>query len=211
MKVHRTTNKVAAENTYYLENDHHLLVVDPGSDWEMIEKTIRELNKPIAAIFLTHTHYDHIMSLELVRKTFGNPPVYVSEKEESWLYSPLDNGSGQPRHDDLPDIICQPAEHFFQYEKDLDLADFHFRVVETPGHSWGSVSLIFPEEKVVLTGDALFRGTIGRTDLPTGNFDQLISSIKEKLMTLPGHYRIYPGHGLDSSISHERLFNPFLQ
>lgn len=211
MKLYRTTNTVAAENTYYLENESHLIVVDPGSNWNVIEAKIQEINKPVAAILLTHTHYDHILSLEKVRETFGHPPVYVAEKEASWLYTPLDNLSGQARHDDLPDVICQPAEHFFQYEEDYDLSAFHFKVVETPGHSWGGVSFIFPDDELVLTGDALFRETIGRTDLPTGNFDQLIAGIKKNILTLPGHYKVFPGHGSDSTVSHERVFNPFLQ
>ena len=84
-------------------------------------------------------------------------------------------------------------------------------MVQTPGHSWGGVSFVFPEEELVITGDALFRETIGRYDLPTGNFDQLIQGIKDKLLTLPGHYRVYPGHGRDSTISHETVFNPFLR
>lgn len=209
MKLHRTTNAIAAENTYYLENDNYLILVDPGSDWIVIERTIRDINKPIAAILLTHTHYDHIMSLEQVRQTFNHPPVYVAEKEASWLYSPLDNLSGQSRHDNLPDVICQPAEHFFQYKEDYILAGFQFQVVKTPGHSWGGVSFVFPKEELVFTGDALFRETIGRTDLPTGNFDQLIAGIKDKLLTLPGHYQVYPGHGFDTTISHERIFNPY--
>ena len=211
MKLHRTTNAIAAENTYYLENEKHLILVDPGSDWPVVEATIRKLDKPIAAILLTHTHYDHIMSLEKVRENFDQPPVYVAEKEASWLYSPLDNLSGQARHDDLPDVVCQPAEHFFQYEEEYNLAGFQFKVVETPGHSWGGVSFVFPKDELVITGDALFRETIGRTDLPTGHFDQLIIGIKEKLLTLPGHYKVYPGHGFDTTINHEKVFNPFLR
>ncbi|RRD31966.1 MBL fold metallo-hydrolase [Streptococcus minor] len=211
MKLHRITNTIAAENTYILEKDSHLMIVDPGSDWSAIDATIRRLNKPIAAILLTHTHYDHIMSLEKVRENFDKPPVYVAEKEASWLYSPMDNLSGQPRHDDLPDVICQPAEHIFQYDTVYDIAGFQFQVVETPGHSWGGVSFIFPKEELVITGDALFRETIGRYDLPTGNFEQLIEGIKAKLLSLPGHYRVYPGHGFDTTINHEKVFNPFLR
>lgn len=211
MKLHRTSNFIAGENTYYLENDSHLIVVDPGSNWNVIEEKIQKINKPIAAILLTHTHYDHIMSLENVRESFDHPPVYVSEKEASWLYSPLDNLSGQPRHDDLPNVICKPAEQFFQYEDDYYLSGFHFQVVETPGHSWGGVSFIFPEDEIVLTGDALFRETIGRTDLPTGDFDQLISGIKKHIFTLPGHFQVFPGHGFDTTVAHEHVFNPFFQ
>ena len=75
MKIHKTVNPVAYENTYYLEGEKYLIVVDPGSHWEAIRQTIENINKPICAILLTHAHYDHIMSLDLVRETFGNPPA----------------------------------------------------------------------------------------------------------------------------------------
>ena len=83
MKIHKTVNPVAYENTYYLEGEKHLIVGDPGSHWEAIRQTIEKINKPICAILLTHAHYDHIMSLDLVRETFGNPPVYIAESEAS--------------------------------------------------------------------------------------------------------------------------------
>ena len=81
MKIHKIINLVAFENTYILENDQGLLVVDPGSDWKKIERKLEELAKPVIAILLTHTHYDHIMSLDKVRDNFANPPVYVAESE----------------------------------------------------------------------------------------------------------------------------------
>ena len=83
MKIHKTVNPVAYENTYYLEGEKYLIVVDPGSHWEAIRQTIENINKPICAILLTHAHYDHIMSLDLVRETFGNSPVYIAESEAS--------------------------------------------------------------------------------------------------------------------------------
>lgn len=211
MKLHKTLNEQAYENTYYLENDSHLIVIDPGSNWERIQAKIKEINKPISAILLTHTHYDHIMSLDLVRETFGKPPVYVAESEATWLYTPEYNLSGLARHDDIADLVLAPAEHFFVYEQDYDLDGFHFYVLETPGHSICGVSFVFPEEHLVITGDALFCESIGRTDLYTGNQDQLISAIKEKLLTLPKDYDVYPGHGHETTIAHEKMFNPFLR
>lgn len=83
MKIHKIINLVAFENTYILENDQGLLVVDPGSDWKKIERKLEELAKPVIAILLTHTHYDHIMSLEKVREHYAAPPVYVAESESS--------------------------------------------------------------------------------------------------------------------------------
>ncbi|HFI0256392.1 TPA: MBL fold metallo-hydrolase [Streptococcus suis] len=211
MKLHKTLNAVAYQNTYYLENDSHLLVIDPGSDWPVIKSTIEAINKPISAILLTHTHYDHIMSLEHVRTNFGHPPVYVAASEASWLYTPEMNLSGLARHDDMDDVVCQPAEHTFQYDHPYNLDGFQFSVVPTPGHSIGGVSFIFPAAELVITGDALFRETIGRTDLPTSNFNDLISGIKLHLLTLPNHYDVYPGHGTSTTIGHEKNFNSFLK
>jgi len=173
MKIHKTVNPVAYENTYYLEGDHHLIVVDPGSNWEAIRKTIEKINKPICAILLTHTHYDHILSLDLVRDTFGNP-----------------------------------AEHTFVFYEEYQIDEFRFTVLPTPGHSIGGVSFVFPDAQLVLTGDALFRETIGRTDLPTGSMEQLLHSIQTQLFTLP-NYDVYPGHGPATTIAHEKTFNPF--
>jgi len=211
MKIHRIVNPIAYENTYLLENEHDLLVVDPGSAWEDIRKRIDHLAKPIAAILLTHTHYDHIMSLEKVRETYGHPPVYVDAHEATWLQSPVDNLSGLDRHSDLMDVVCQPAEEHFDYRTDYHLKNFHFYVLHTPGHSIGGVSIVFPNDHLVLTGDALFRETIGRTDLPTGSGPQLLESIETQLLTLPSSYAVYPGHGNDTTIGHEKMFNPFFR
>jgi len=211
MNIYTITNQVAAENTYILENASNLLVIDPGSNTEDILTQLKALGKPIAAILLTHAHYDHIMSLEAVRDYSNQAPVYISDKEASWLTSPVDNLSGLPRHDDMADVITRPADYLLQYQEPYNLGEFTFEVRPTPGHSWGSVSYIFPEEEVVFSGDALFRETIGRTDLPTGNHEQLLTSIRENLFSLPNHYQVFPGHGSDTTIAHEKNFNPFFQ
>ena len=156
MKIYRTVNPVAYENTYYLENGHSLILVDPGSDWATIQKQIDRIGKPIVAILLTHTHYDHIMSLEKVRQTYHFPPVYVHSAEASWLSSPVDNLSGLDRHADLEDVVCKEADFLYDIRSDYQIADFHFYVLETPGHSAGGVSIVFPEDHLVLSGDALF-------------------------------------------------------
>lgn len=211
MEIYKLLNDTAHENTYFLVNKESILLIDPGSNGSEIVEKIISLDRPVAAILLTHTHYDHIMSLDLVRDSFDNPPVYVSEEESSWLYSPLDNLSGQPRHSDMEDVIMRPADCIFQYKEAYNISDFNFNVVQTPGHSWGGVSFVFPREEMVITGDALFRETIGRTDLPTSNFEELVTGIRKNLFSLPNHYKVYPGHGMDTTISHEKNFNPFFQ
>ena len=123
----------------------------------------------------------------------------------------VDNLSGLDRHADLEDVVCKEADFLYDIRSDYQIADFHFYVLETPGHSAGGVSIVFPEDHLVLSGDALFRETIGRTDLPTGNATQLLSSIREELFTLPSSYTVYPGHGPETSIGHEKMFNPFFR
>lgn len=211
MNIHKSINPVAFQNTYYIENDTHIIIIDPGSDWNKIQSIIEKIGKPISAILLTHTHYDHIMSLDILRETYSFPPVYVAESEADWLYTPEMNLSGLPRHDDMENVVCRPAEKLFQYDQDYHIDGFHFKVVPTPGHSIGSVSFIFPDSESIITGDALFRETIGRTDLPTGNLDDLLSGIRKHIFTLPGHYTVHPGHGKNTTISHEKNFNPFFR
>ncbi|KHD44042.1 MBL fold metallo-hydrolase [Streptococcus hongkongensis] len=210
MKIITILNDIASENTYILENDQSILLIDPGSNGQEIIKAIETASKPIAAILLTHTHYDHIFSLDLVRERFDWPPVYVSSKEATWLFTAKDNLSGLIRHADIPDVIAKPAENIFENNKTYHIADFTFTLLETPGHSIGGVSFNFFEDEFVITGDALFRESIGRSDLPTGDFKQLTQSIKEKLYMLPNHYTVYPGHGPTTTIGHEKNFNPYL-
>lgn len=209
MKIHKIYNTVAGENTYLLESDTGLLVIDPGSDWEKIDKRLIALDKPVLAILLTHTHYDHILSVEKLREKYQQPPLYVSEQEASWLQSPEDNGSA--RHNELDNIIISPAEYLFQPYQTYHLGDFLFKVVPTPGHSFGSVSFIFAEQEVIFSGDALFKETIGRTDLPTGNFEELIQSIRRELFIQPNHFAVHPGHGQSTTIAHEKNVNPYFQ
>lgn len=211
MKIYTIKNQVALENTYILENEQALLVIDPGSNGQDILTKLNDLVKPVAAVLLTHAHYDHIMSLDAVRDKFGQAPAYISEKEAGWLTNPVDNLSGLPRHDDMVNVTARPADHFYRYRQNYELAGFNFTVVPTPGHSWGSVSLIFKTEEAVFSGDALFCETIGRTDLPTGNRQQLLDAIRKELFILPNHYHVYPGHGFDTTIGHEKTFNPFFR
>ncbi|GFH40742.1 MBL fold metallo-hydrolase [Pseudolactococcus insecticola] len=211
MNIQKITNPIAYENTYFLTNDTATLIIDPGNDSDKILAVIREIGKPVAAILLTHTHYDHIMGVEAVRAETG-APVYVSALEADWLYTPVLNLSGLPHHkDDLPDVMVNAAEHTFETGKTYDLSGFVFTVLATPGHSQGGVSFVFETEHKVFTGDALFSGTIGRTDLNTGDVEILKNSIITQLFPLDNDYQVFPGHGPQTTIGAEKHFNPFFQ
>ncbi len=205
-KVKQIVTGAIEENCYLIYNEKNVLIVDPGALADTIRQSIATLNKKPVAILLTHTHYDHIGAVEELR-TFYQIPVYVSPLEQEWLGNPEHNLSGLNRHADLADIIVAPAEFEFENLKEYELGGMQFKVVPTPGHSIGGVSFIFTD--FVVTGDALFKGSIGRTDLYTGDQDQLLSGIKTYLFTLPDDFIAYPGHRDSTTIGYEKATNPF--
>ncbi|MEY8444769.1 MBL fold metallo-hydrolase [Enterococcus ratti] len=205
MQIEQLKTGRIEENCYLVYNEEALLIIDPGEDGFKIKAQIEKTHQQPVAILLTHTHYDHIGAVEELRH-FYHIPVYVSPLEQEWLGNPILNLSGLGRHDDINDIIVSPAEYKFEM-KTYSLGNISFRVVPTPGHSIGSVSFIFDD--FVVAGDALFKGSIGRTDLYTGNLEQLLHSINTQLFTLPDEFAVYPGHGDATTIEHEKRTNPF--
>lgn len=204
LKIETMTVGMAQSNCYIVHNETEAIIVDPGGEQARIEQTIERLDiKPIA-ILLTHTHYDHIGALEGIRDTY-NVPVYVAAEENSWLMDPMKNLSGYVGEP----ITTRPAEEELLIGDEMTIGDFTFKVLPTPGHSPGGVSFVFMDGDFVITGDALFGGSIGRTDFPGSNHEQLLTSIREQLFTLPEHYTIYPGHMGRSTIGHEKNYNPF--
>ncbi|MBM7688251.1 hydrolase [Enterococcus ureilyticus] len=205
LKIERIPTGTIQENCYLIYNETSLLIIDPGAEAKKITEMIEKTDTTPVAILLTHTHYDHIGAVEELRHHYSIP-VYVSPLEQDWLSNPILNLSGLGRHDDIADIIVQPADIEFELI-DYDLGGIRFSVVPTPGHSIGSVSFIFDD--FVVTGDALFKGSIGRTDLHTGDMQQLLHSITTYLFTLPDEFPAYPGHGDATTIEHEKKTNPF--
>ncbi|EOS7907776.1 MBL fold metallo-hydrolase [Enterococcus hirae] len=205
MHIEQIKTGMIEENCYLVYNDEALLIIDPGEDAAKIKTQIEKTQQQPVAILLTHTHYDHIGAVEELRQ-FYQIPVYVSPLEQSWLGDPILNLSGLGRHVDIANIIVSPAEYEFEM-KPYRLGNMTFRVVPTPGHSIGSVSFIFDD--FVVSGDALFKGSIGRTDLYTGNLEQLLHSIQTQLFVLPDEFAVYPGHGDATTIEHEKRTNPF--
>lgn len=195
-------------NCYIVEDkEKNCLIVDPGGE---AKKLINLLNsrgiKPLA-VLLTHAHFDHIGAVDEVRDAY-KVPVYLHKQEEKWLGDPMLNGS--EFFPVIETMRINPANHLLTTEGPLKVGNFAFTVFHTPGHSPGSVSFYFESEGFVISGDALFQGSIGRTDLPGGNQSQLLKSIHDKLLTLPEDTYVLSGHGPVTTIGDEMDSNPFL-
>lgn len=206
VQVKQIVTGIIQENCYIIYEGEKALIVDPGDETSKIKNEIEELGVRPAAILLTHTHYDHIGSLEDIRIAY-DIPVYVSPNEQEWLGDPKKNGSF---HNPFT-ISANEAEYLFEPVQTLEIEGFTFDVVPTPGHSPGGVSFIFHDDRFVISGDALFAGSVGRTDLPGSQPELLLDGIRIHLFSLSEDYAIYPGHGYDTTIGREKETNPFFQ
>lgn len=197
-------------NCYIVSVGEACWIVDASFEPEaMIEYVLEKGLKP-QALVLTHAHADHIAGVEQVMEALGDMPLLIHANEEDWLSDPVANLSashGMP-------IKTRPATGTLEDGQELDWGGTTWRVIHVPGHSPGGVGLYHEAASgapVLLAGDALFEGSIGRTDFPTSNHEMLISAIKEKLYTLPGETRVLAGHGTETTIGRERETNPFVR
>jgi len=182
------------------------LIIDTGLQSEPLINYLKEnqLN-PVAAVF-THGHIDHIDGLGLLRKNWPDIKAAI-HKADAVMFEDgrlnLSAFSGMP-------FKTGPADIIIEAEGSLTFAGVEFHILHTPGHTPGGISLYSEKEGVVFVGDALFAGSVGRTDFPGGDSNQLIASIKSKLLTLPDETTVYSGHGPATTIATEKRTNPFL-
>jgi glyoxylase-like metal-dependent hydrolase (beta-lactamase superfamily II) len=194
-------------NCYILYNDDlSCLIVDPGDEGNRLIHLIRGNKLKPVGIVLTHAHFDHIGAVDIIRDAY-QIPVYIHKKEKDWLSKPSLNLSNAMGFDG---VKIKNADVIINGEQEMNIGSFRFQIYETPGHSPGSISLYFEKDRIVLAGDALFYGSIGRTDLPGGNHEQLLKSIHDKLLVLPEETTVLSGHGPSTSIGNEMDSNPFL-
>jgi hydroxyacylglutathione hydrolase len=178
------------------------LVIDPGADAKDIEKILRENGLTVAAYLLTHGHADHLCALAELHKT-RPAPVVVHAEDFKWCFE---------QHNQIPPyypVPGKPAAEFIHPESGV-IPGFAVRTIETPGHTRGGVCYYFEQEKIIFTGDTLFKGTCGRTDLPGADGRVLMQSLK-KLAALPGDVTVWPGHNESTTIGYEKQTNFFIQ
>ena len=190
-------------NCYIIyNNDLNAVIIDPGAEADKIFKVIDEYNLKVDKIILTHAHPDHFGAIEEVRNKY-NIKVYMCDKDRDML----ENRSKELSSMLGIDSSGIKADIFLKEDDEIEFFDKKFKVIETPGHTPGGMCLLI--DKVLIAGDTLFKGSIGRTDLPGGDFDVIMKSL-EKLMKLDDDILVLPGHGPETTIEYERNFNPFI-
>lgn len=192
-------------NTYFIENEKSVILVDPASDYDLIKKKLNQINKPLKAILLTHAHFDHIGALDDVVAKY-QVPVYMHRLEFDFLTDTYKNGSEKFKQYGLEPITSNVSPNQLD-EGSVEIEGFQFNVLHTPGHSPGSLSFVFDEFAVV--GDTLFKQGIGRTDLYKGDYETLLASILDKIFELDEDLPLFPGHGPYTTIKDEQV-NPYL-
>lgn len=208
LDIQTFTSPAFGENAYLVrarDSQQNVVALDPGSEVGAMVDAIEGADLTLEAILLTHAHVDHVEGVgELVRRT--GAPVYL-HPDDRLLY---DNATQQAAYFGLTVEAPPAADRELSDSQVLELAGCRLEVRHSPGHSPGHV--IFVEERagVAFVGDVVFMGSIGRTDLPGGDYEALMRSIRERVLTLPDETILYTGHGPPTNVGHERVSNPFL-
>ena len=206
MKIHRLILGPIEVNCYILiDEDKKAIAIDPGAESKAILSLLAKEGATLKEILLTHTHYDHIGAIPDLMKD-KDITLRVFHEESNWLYNPEKNLSlllGET-------MVFPPVDAVFQDGETVGFGGMEMTVIHTPGHTPGSVCF-YHREGILFSGDTLFAGSIGRTDFPGGNHYQLISSIRNRIFTLPGETVVYPGHGQSTKINKEMRENLFLR
>jgi hydroxyacylglutathione hydrolase len=189
-----------------LDGSADAIVFDPGDEADGLIAAVEALELRVAAILLTHTHFDHVGAVAPLARATGAevwcPELEVPVLADIMRYVPWPGFGPFESYD---------AEHTVAGGETLQLAGMEIEVLFTPGHSPGHVTYAIAAEQAVFSGDVLFAGSIGRTDLPGGDTARMMRSLREKVLTLPDDVVVLPGHGEQTSIGHERTTNPFLR
>ena len=198
------------ENTYLAISENKCVIIDPGNYYQeendTIKKYIDEKSLEPQFILITHVHIDHVLGIDFLSKEYSLDTYIPSSEKEIYnnipSYAPI-FGMSNYKHNNNIKLI--------EYGNDIVFGNIKIKTLFLPGHSPGHLGYYFEREMICFSGDVLFKNSIGRTDLPGGDFDTLISSIKNSLFRLDKDVIIYPGHGVSTTIIDEMNDNPFLQ
>jgi hydroxyacylglutathione hydrolase len=208
MALHLETFTVGPlqENCTLLHDEKQAILVDPGDEAQRLIKALEDKSLTLQSIWLTHAHFDHIGAIAELQENLGDISVYLHPNDIPFF----DNGHLAAARWEIP--FRQPKSNPLPLEDKqmLHFANTDIHCLFTPGHAPGHIAFYIPSQNAVIAGDALFKGSIGRTDLPMGNHQQLLESIRFKLFTLPDETVVYPGHGPTTTIGFEKRTNPFL-
>ncbi len=189
-------------NCYLIEKEGKLLVVDPGEDAPKIIKAIEEIGIIPSAILLTHGHFDHISSVDKLVEKFSISEVYIHPEDKHYFVLPEHNLSAYSYN---PVIL--KTKPISILDNTLNIDGIEIEVIETPGHTQGGVCYLIDD--CLFSGDTIFFETIGRTDMPNGKHSLLLKSLQRLLNKLDSSISIFPGHGEETSVEHEKKYNPF--
>ncbi|MBD7911505.1 MULTISPECIES: MBL fold metallo-hydrolase [Clostridium] len=187
------------ENCYIVidEETMEAVILDPGGNGPEISKVADDLGAKVKYVLLTHGHFDHVGAVEYLADKY-KVPFYINEKDEDAIENDTTSVFGPLRK----------ADGHLSEGDTISFGKTSAKVITTPGHTPGGVCFLIEDK--LFTGDTLFQGAVGRTDFPGGNFEDLISGIKTKLLILDDGVEVYPGHGGSSTIGYEKMRNPFL-
>lgn len=181
-------------------------LVDPGDEAARIAMAVEGTGLEIGSIIVTHTHIDHVGAVVALVDEYTCPVLMHAEAEPMLAQLPTQAMMMGLKFGKVPAV-----DHYIGDEEVLEVGDLKLRALYTPGHAPGHLAFYIEDEGLVLSGDALFAGSVGRADLPGGSMEVLMRSIEERLLTLPDETRVFPGHGPQTEIGNERTSNPFLQ
>ena len=207
MDIEARTTGFLEENCYFATDPatRRTVVIDPGDDAPQLADRLRELGATVVAYLLTHGHVDHLTALAELDAAFP-APIYLHPRDSAWCFS---DRNGLPGFYGAPDKPRSPVVPVAEGSV-LELAGARWSVIETPGHTPGGICWRLEDDRALFSGDTLFLGTAGRTDLPGGDARTLTRSLR-KLATLPDDLTVYPGHGDPTTIGHEKKHNYFMQ
>lgn len=196
----------SSTNCYIVADDatKEAAVIDPAADFDVIKGFINENNLKVKYILLTHGHGDHILALSQMRE-YTKAPVGIHEDDEAMLSDANLNYSFMF----ASDAVQEKSDFYLKDGEVLKLGQSEMKILHTPGHTMGSIGILFGKD--LMSGDTLFDRGIGRTDLPGGDYESILDSIKTKLFTLPEDLAVHPGHGSSTTIGKEKKNNPFFK